>query len=379
MRVALVHDYLNQFGGAERVLVALSEMFPEAPIYTLFHQPGSQNGHFAGKTIKTSFLNNSLVHKNHRFFVPLMPGAANSINLGDKYDIIISATAGWAKGIRYSRGFHISYTHSPLRYAWEPQEYLGTLFDESLIKAAHPIISYLKNWDERMGLKPNMLLANSEFTADKVRKFYGRDVFVVHPPVDTNTFYYDKEEPVQKLPFSKHEYFLAFGRILHYKKFDLIVKAFNKLNTPLIILGDGPHREKVEQIITSPNIKLIGNGKHDDEMRKIISGARATIFPQVEDFGLTAAESIACGTPVIAYNKGGQTEIIEDGTNGVLFDEQSPEALIAAIEAFTRFKFNRRTVSKTAKKFSKENFQKKINILLNHANSFSTRSSLHAV
>jgi len=351
MKVALVHDYLNQFGGAERVLIALTEMFPEAPIYTLFYDEELLNGRFRDKDIRTSFLNRGFIRKNHRLFIPLMPKATESMDLGDEYDLIISDSAGFTKGIRHSKGIHVAYVHTPLRYAWEPEIYLETLLPKTIINLASPMVSYLRNWDKASAQKPHVMLANSEFIADKINRFYERRAEVLYPPVDTDIFYPEGRE-------DQKEYFLAFGRIVHFKRFDLVVEAFNKLGLPLKIVGSGSEEPVVRQAIKSEFIEMVPEVKDENELRKIINGAKAVIFPQVEDFGLVAAESISCGTPVIAYAKGGALEIVKENENGTFFQEQTKESLAEAVKRFNKLKFNRENVSGTATKFSKGSFKK---------------------
>ncbi len=352
-KVALVHDYLNQFGGAERVLLALAEMFPRAPIYTLFYEPAIFDQYLKGREIKTSFLNHPLVRRRHRLFIPLFAKAAENIDLGDKYDLIISDSAGWAKGIKYSRGRHIAYIHTPLRYAWEPQEWLESLFPKPLIKLAQPITSYLRRWDKYAGQKPDVIFANSSHTASKVKMFYEREAEILHPPVDTTVFYPD-------LNPGKENYFIAFGRLIHYKRIDLVVKAFNRLKLPLKIIGSGPEEEKIRKLTTSKQIEMIPEIRDENILRRIISDAQALIFPQVEDFGLAAAESLACGTPVIAYRAGGALEIVEDGLNGLFFNEQTEESLIEAINRFQTMNFEQERITETAQKFSEANFKEKL-------------------
>jgi glycosyltransferase involved in cell wall biosynthesis len=357
MKVALVHDYLNQFGGAERVLLAFTEMFPEAPIYTIFYDENKLHGKLKGKDIHTSFLDHPVVRNNHRFFIPIMPMAAKSLNLKDNYDLIISDSASFGKGISYSRGLHLSYIHAPIRYAWEPETYLGTFLNKFLINLASPSLEYLKNWDRRTAQKPDVILTNSNFMADKLKSFYAREAEVIHPPVDTSIFY--PERSVNPEP-----YFLAFGRLVHFKRFDLIVEAFNELDLKLKIVGSGPEKEKIKSLVKSSNIEMISEVRDENELRKIISNAEGVIFPQLEDFGLVAAESLACGTPVIAYGAGGALEIIDEGLTGTFFHEQSADSIRQAIARFQKMKFDREQISLKATKFSKDLFIKNINRII---------------
>ncbi|HEY4497029.1 MAG TPA: glycosyltransferase [Candidatus Paceibacterota bacterium] len=360
-RVALLHDYLNQYGGAERVLETFIELFPDAPIYTLFYDKELMGGRFNNKIIKTSFLDKKIIRRNHRFFIPLMPKAAESIDLGDNYDFIISDSAGWSKGINYKNAVHINYLHCPLRYAWEPKRYLDTLIPEYLIKSAGPIIKYLRDWDKETGLKPDILITPSKFTAEKVGRFYNRDTKILHPPIDTDIFFYEPsiEEKIEP-------YFLTFGRIVHQKRFDLLVSAFNKLDVKLKIVGSGLDIKNIERIKSSPGIDLL-NWVEDNELRKLISGAKATIFAQIEDFGMVAAESIACGTPVIAFNEGGFKEIIKEGENGIFFNEQKEESIIDALKKFEKTKFDREAVASSSKQFHKKTFIKDFKKILSDA------------
>ncbi|MDO8467309.1 MAG: glycosyltransferase [bacterium] len=359
MKVALVHDYLNQYGGGERVLECLMEMFPEAPVYTLLHDVEKTGGRFESRVVKTSFLDFKFARRNHRWFIPFMPLAARSLNLGDKYDLIISDTAGFAKGIRYNRltTKHISYIHTPLRYAWEQEEYLGNLMTNSQLLISKPILNYLKNWDYKYGKRPDVLLANSKFIGKKVKEYYGRPAKVVYPPVDMDVFYYDEGEK----PKIRNPYYLAIGRVLHYKRFDLVVEAFKKLGLPLKIAGGGPELENIKKLAAGVgNIEFLSFLNDENDLRKLYAGAKALIFPQVEDFGLVAAEAQACGTPVIAYAEGGALEIVENGKTGILFPQQSVESLVGAVELFERKRFSRKAIATSAQRFSKEHFRREI-------------------
>lgn len=353
MRVALVHDYLNQWGGAERVLEVLAQIFPEADIYTLFHDPASTQGKFAGRVAKTSFLDYPIVHKNHRWFIPLMPLAAEFLRIPDKYDLIISATAGFSKGMRLPKGVkHLSYCHTPLRYAWEP-DYVKSKLKIKNSKVLRfglaAVLSYLRSWDLEASRKPHMTIANSEFIAQKIQKYYGLEVPVLYPPIDTKFWNYDPQ-------IRRGDYFLAVGRLMHYKKFDLIVDAFNKLKLPLKIAGSGPEEKFLMSLTAKFPVEFIANPT-DIELRDLYRGARALIFPQVEDFGMVAAEAAACGTPVVAFASGGALEIVEDGKTGILFSEQTSEALIAAVEKADQKRWIRKNIAVSAAKFSRKNFE----------------------
>ena len=365
IRVALVHDYLNQYGGGERVLEALMEIFPEAPIYTLLHDSERTGGRFSGRVAKTSFLDFPFVRKNHRLFIPLMPFAAQSLNLKNDYDLVFSDTAGFAKGVKYgSATRHVSYIHTPLRYAWE-SDYLNfqfSIFNFQFWKHVFkPVLNYLKKWDYQAAQKPDALVANSGFIAGKIKRYYHRDAQIIYPPVDTARFFYDKKSQISN-------YYLAVGRLMHYKRFDLIIDAFARLGLPLKIVGSGPESQNLKFKIENlklRNVELSPFVNDENELRKLYNGAQALIFPQVEDFGLVAAEAQACGTPVIAYGVGGAAEIVSEPETGVLFHEQTPEGLIKAVEICQKKRFNRAAISRSAQRFSKDKFKKGILTLLN--------------
>jgi glycosyltransferase involved in cell wall biosynthesis len=351
MRLALVHDYLNQIGGAERVLRVLTEMFPNAPIYTLLYDKKKMRGMFADKDIKTSFLDFPFIRSHHRLFIPFMAHAMRTMHLGGKFDVVISDSAGFAKGIPHDKNTkHISYCHTPLRYVWETDTYFGKGLRHGTFKSVFkPLFSYVKKFDYRFAQYPDVLLANSQFIADKVKQYYGREAQVLYPPVDLSIFGYDAK-------VTAGEYFLAVGRFLPYKKFDLIIDAFNANGLPLIIVGGGREEASLKKRVTSKHISFLPY-QDDAKLRELYNGAKGLIFPQVEDFGLVAAEAQACGTPVVAFNGGGAKEIVQDGVSGVLFDEQSVASLQAALVRFLSITFDRKAIAKSAERFSRERFE----------------------
>lgn len=358
MRLALVHDYLNQFGGGERVLGALAELFPEAPIFTLFYDRQKLSDYFGNRVKTTSFLDSYLVQKSHRPLIPLMPLAASSLNLKDDYDVVISSTAGFAKGVSCSpKTLHIAYCHTPLRYAWEYDRYFD--WHPFLKFLTAPLFYYLRSWDKRTSKRPNLFLANSNFIKEKIQRYYEREAEVVYPPVDLRVFYRDPK-------IRRDNYFLAAGRLMRYKRFDLVIQAFNRLNLTLLIVGDGPELENLKKIVRSPKIHFLPFAK-ENELRALYNGAEALIFPQVEDFGLVAAEAQACGTPVIAFGEGGAKEIVADGKTGILFHQQTPEALAFAVKKFLLSSFSERIIRESAKRFSKVKFKDQILKILDTA------------
>jgi len=362
MKIALVHDYLNQLGGGERVLDALLQLYPDADVYTLLHDEVKTRGLYKEKVVGTSFLDFPFARRHHRLFIPLMPLAAKSINLKDTYDLIISDTAGFAKGITYNQKTtkHLSYIHTPLRYAWETKTYFNDSVKNRMIRFfGAPAFAYVRRSDYWAGQKPDILLANSHYIAGKVKEYYGREAAVVYPPVNTATFY----------PEAGHgNYYLALGRFLEYKRFDLIIDAFIKLGLPLKVVGAGRQelslRTRSKALSAgrqeSNNIEFLPFQPKDEDLRRLYSGAKAFIMANEEDFGLVMAEAQACGTPVIAYNAGGAKEIVADGEQGVLFNEQTPESLVEAVRRFETMTFDPASIAASADRFSKQQFMEGI-------------------
>lgn len=360
MKVAILHDYLNQYGGAERVLQALLEMFPEADLYTLLYDPERTKRAFEGRVTGTSRMDVPVVRRYHRAFIPLMPFAAATMNSArNPYDLVLSSSAGYGKGIHIGGRVHVSYCHSPLRYAWEFDYLKSVPFSPWPLREAvlQPIARALKRWDRNAARRVDVFLANSHFIADKVNAYYGREAEVVYPPVDTNVW-----KPLAG--DQRRDYYLMAGRLLYYKRFDVGIRAFRELGKPLVIVGAGPEEAKLKKLATllsrqagSPLITFMKD-LSDAELRTQYAEAKALIFPQVEDFGLVAAEAQACGTPVIAYGKGGGAEIVVNRVTGLHFTPQTPEGLVDAVLRFEGMRFNRRAIVKNAARFSKATFVK---------------------
>lgn len=353
MRIALIHDYLNQLGGGERVLEELLRLFPTADLVTLFHDAELTDGRFVHRLMRTSFLNHKFVARRHRLFIPVMPFAASRINLHDTYDLIISDTAGYAKGVAYDtrggKSFHLSYCYTPIRYAWEASSYFKNFL---LIAAGAPAFAYLRNWDRHTAQHPRVMLTLSRHMQKKIAEYYGRKAEIVYPPIRTDRFFYDPAVP-------QGDYYLAAGRLLHYKKFDLVIEACAEAGRPLVIAGTGPELQKLKgkSQKVKGGVSFLEYVKDDNELRKLYAGARALIFPQEEDFGLVAAEAIACGTPVIAFRGGGALDIVEEGTSGHFFDAHTPDAVTVAIHEYEAMSFDRPALAKTALRFSPDGFK----------------------
>lgn len=360
MRVALVHDYLNQYGGAERVLESLIEIFPSAPIYTLVYNAEAMKGKFFDKEIRTSFLQKiPFARSHHRIFPILMPLAIEKFDLSG-YDIVVSDSASFGKGvITKPETIHICYCHTPPRFAWDDsQKYIKEFSMPKLAKIFIPFfMNYIRVWDKEAASRVDKFICNSNFVAQRIKKYYRQDAEIIYPPVDVN-FFNVKSSENPSATDNKTSYFLIVGRLLAYKKFDIAIEAFNKLELSLKIIGDGPEKKRLKNIARK-NIEFLGELREED-LRKYYQECQALIFPQEEDFGIVALEAMACGKPVIAYQGGGALESVKKGETGMFFNEQTPESLIKVVKEFRPEKFNSQIIRVHALKFDKEIFKKKI-------------------
>lgn len=353
MRVALVHDYLTELGGAERVLQSLSELFPHAPIYTLLYDAKLTQGVFEGKRIHTSFLQKfPFSRARHRTYAWLMPIAVEQFDLS-QYDLVISSSASYAKGVLTKPStLHISYCHTPIRYAWDDSHrYVKEFGAPFLLRNLIPLfLNYLRIWDKEAALRVDAFVANSHFVKERIRKYYRVDATVVHPPVDTEFFSRAKRTP--------RNFFLAAGRLVAYKRFDLAVRSFTEMQLPLVVAGDGPELKKLKAI--AGKTVVFAGRVSDEELRELYASAKALVFPQEEDFGIIAVEAMAAGCPVIAYRGGGALENVVEGVTGVFFDHERPSTLSKAVEQFSGLAFDAERIKTHAEQFSKDVFKKKM-------------------
>ncbi|HEU5300100.1 MAG TPA: glycosyltransferase [bacterium] len=350
LRLAIVHEWLVTLGGADRVLLALHEVFPQAPVYTALYDRTRMPRVFADLDVRTSWLQHlpgAVAH--HRWLVPLMPSAVRGYDLGG-YDVVLSSSHACAKGVALPPGaVHICYCHTPMRYAWDMRDaYLA-----ALSRPARPLaaagLRWLRGWDAAAARSVDHFIANSAFVASRIRRYYGRDAAVIHPPVDTAFFTPGGETA---------EFFLAAGRLVPYKRMDLAVEACTRLHLPLVVVGDGPELARL-RAMAGPSVRFAGEVS-DEELRDYYRRCRALIFPGVEDFGLVPVEAQACGRPVIAYGLGGALESVEDGLTGLFFHAQTAEALMAALREADRTAFDPRAVRRHAQQFSRLAFASKV-------------------
>lgn len=349
MRIALVHDYLMQDGGAERVLLALHELYPKAPIFTLFYDPERSHPDFRKARIICSSLNELPFARSHyEWFLPLMPQGIESLNLA-AYDVILSSSSNFAKGaLADPYAMHICYCHTPNRFLWEERfGYMHHLKKPNIIKKILPYYLHkLRQWDHLAAERPDHLLTNSAISQARIQRYYRRDATIIYPPVD-----------IDRIPLSKKpgNFWLTGGRLVAYKRFDLVVTAFAHLNLPLKIFGTGPEEKRL-RALAGPRTEFLG---HVDEQTKIelYQNAIAFFYPQIEDFGITAVEAMAAGKPVIAYNEGGVRETVIDGVTGILFPKQCWEDIGNAVIRFDPRRFDATTIRAHAEQFSKQRFQ----------------------
>lgn len=354
-KVALVHDFLTQSGGAERVLAVLSEMFPEAPIYTLLYDPEKMRGQFADKVVVSSFLQKfpKFLRKRYKYLLPLLPTAPETFDLRD-FDLVISSSGAWSKGIvTRLNTVHISYIHSPMRFVWDAnEEYLKQQGrGASLNILSRLILNYIRTWDKVAADRPDYLIANSKYTQVRIKKFYGRDSEVIYPPACAGT---SAGKPVSDP--EKEKYFLVVSRLSPYKKIDAVVEAFNKLELPLTIIGEGQQLEYLRRIARK-NIRLLG-WQSDEQAEKYFQNARAFIFAGVDDFGIAPVEALAHGIPVLALRAGGAKEIVTEGETGEFFDAATPEVIADGVRRLMENEknYDRQAIMNKAKDFSKERF-----------------------
>lgn len=357
-RIAIVADWLTNMGGAERVVFALHEAFPDAPIYTSTYDPQRMPA-FRKCEIRTTWLQKmpASLRVLHRFFPMLRVKAFRSLDLSD-FDIIISSSSAESKQVRKTRPgqIHICYCHTPIRYYWSHYaEYrkdpgFGTL--NWLVRLAMPVmVPPLKKADYAAAQDIDIFIANSTEVQKRIKKYYDKSSTIVHPPVDVERF---SGQALNK----DRKGFVTLGRQVPYKRYDLVVAACTQLNLPLTVYGDGPDHQRLKKI-AGPSIKFVV-GANDSVVATALGHAKAFVYAAEEDFGIVQVEALAAGTPVIAYKSGGTEDIVQDGETGVLFDKQTPESLTAAIKRFETMHFTPATLHRRSKRFAKSLFINKM-------------------
>lgn len=352
-RVALVHDYLNQYGGAERVVEVLHDLYPTAPVFTSIYAPELMPREYRRWDVHTSFMQRLPgVHRHHQLYLPLYPLAFSRVRL-DGYDLVLSSSSAWAKGVPVPAGvLHICYCHSPMRFAWDFERYAGRERLGGLARAALPaLLGLLRRWDVSTAGRVDYFIANSSVVARRIAAYWGRESSVIHPPVDTHG-----AQPVAASEVD--DYYLLVSRLVPYKRIDVAIAAFNALRLPLKIVGDGRARAALERT-AGPTVEFLG-AVSDKEKYRLYARCRAAIFPAEDDFGIAQVEVQASGRPAIGLAVGGALDTIIDDVTGILFEPQSPAALIDAVRRAERTTFNPETIARHAERFGRPRFEREI-------------------
>ncbi|MBI4552180.1 MAG: glycosyltransferase [Candidatus Latescibacteria bacterium] len=357
MNLAIVHDYLNQYGGAERIIEIFHEMYPDAPIYTSVYDPDRLPPVFRRMDIRPSFMQRlPVVTRWLQYYLPFFPTAFEQFDLRG-YDVVLSSTTSWAKGvITGPECVHVCYCNTPMRFAWRYHDYMrerdvGPLIRRALGLTLHPI----RLWDAVNASGVDYFIANSYNIASRITKFYRRESTVIHCPVDCAQYAISPEVG---------DSYLIVSRLREYKRIDLAIQAFNRLGLPLTIIGEGTDRGRLERLATG-RIEFLGRVS-DEQLRQHYARCRALIVPGEEDFGLTPLEAQASGRPVIAYAGGGALETIVDQATGRLFFPHTPEALAEAVRTFDADAFDPQTIRAHALQFDVTVFKRKIAEFLDH-------------
>ncbi|TSC60699.1 MAG: group 1 glycosyl transferase [Candidatus Peregrinibacteria bacterium Greene0416_62] len=356
MRTAIIADWLPTFGGAEHVVASLHREFPEAPVFTTVARPerlcSLQHADIRLSRLQRIFR----IIGTHTVLLPWMPRAVEGFDLRN-FDVILSSSHAVGKGIiPPSTAVHICYCHTPIRYGWEMEElYLQDFhIPEILRKPIRNRLMQIRRWDMTSSKRVDCFIANSRTTQERIKRFYGRESIVIHPPVEEKFL---KSPLDTRLPRDRH-YFLALGRLVPYKRFDLLVETANTLKLPLKIAGTGHDFRRLKSI-AGPTVELLGFVP-DHALPELYAGARAFFFPQIEDAGVAALEAQASGTPVIALGQGGALDTVIDGKTGIFFEEQSVDSITKAIDRFSVIAWSPKTIREHAEQFSEEIFRQKI-------------------
>lgn len=350
MRIALVHDWLNQIGGAEDVLEQLVGLFPGSPVFTSMYWPEAMPEAYRRWDIRVSFMDRlPYIHRHHQPYLPVYPLAFEKFDFSG-YDLVLSNKSGFCHGIRPGGALHVCYCLTPTRYVWGFDDYAAREgLGPGVRLALQPIRARLERWDRAAAGRVHHFVAISTEVQKRIKKFYGRESVVIYPPVDTMRFRNDREPG---------DYYLSLGRLIPYKRVDLAVKAATRLGRPLTVGGDGRDRARLERL-AGPSIQFLGRVPEAD-LPELFAGCRAFIFPGHEDFGITPVQAMAAGRPVIAYAGGGARDTVIDGVTGVLFHEPTAEALVAAVERFERFRFDPQVIRRHAEKFDTAVFRQRL-------------------
>jgi glycosyltransferase involved in cell wall biosynthesis len=366
LRVAIVHDWLVSMRGGERVLESLCRLFPRAPIFTLRYKPRAISAEIAAHEVRTAFIDPlarllPLGAADFRMLLPLFPWAIESLNLGD-FDLVVSSSHAVAKGAIAAPGaLHVSYVHSPMRYIWEAAgDYAPSVPGGLVGRAAFAALSrYLRRWDLASTERVPVLVANSVYTQERIRRVYGREAEVIEPPVDTARFARVPDPPAA----NGDPVYLCVSALVPYKRVELAVRAFaSGRRGRLVVVGEGAERARLERL-AGPNVELRGR-VDDDELLRLYAASYAVVHPALDDFGIVQVEALAAGRPVVAFAAGGALDSVRDGETGVLFAEPTPEALGAALDRLERLAFEPARLRAAAERFDRTAFERRFGALV---------------
>ncbi len=353
LKVAIVVDFLMYLGGAEQVLKEICELFPNAPIFVLFYNKKFVSKYFPKSRVIVSFI--QYIKLLRRFLMPLFPSVIENFNLDD-YDLVISSGV-WSKAIiTKPKTFHIDYCHSPNRFLWENSKdyiYKNTFFGFRVLTKI--LFHFLRIWDFEASKRPNIIISNSIYTRDRIKKYYRRESEVIYPGIQITNYKLENQTK------PKQDYFLIVSRLQYYKNIELAIKTFNKLGLKLIIAGEGKNKKRLKKI-ANKNIKFLGFIENI-ELINLYKNARALILPCIEDFGLTPIEAMSLGTPALCYNGGGAIEYIKPGLNGELFENNNLEY---GVKKILNAKYNKQDIINSVQKFKQENFKKQLLDIINN-------------
>ncbi len=366
VRVALVHDWLTGMRGGEKVLAAIAELFPQAPIYTLIHLPGSLGGDFESHPIHTSFLQKVPgIGRIYRQLLPFFPAAIEDFDFS-AYDLVISTSHCVAKGaIPAPHAKHLCYCHTPMRYAWDQEHVYFPQRRGIGARLRNLALTGLRSWDVASLPRVDRFVANSRFVAQRIERYYGRPAEVLPPPVDVDFFRQgvdaENSDDLDGFP-AKGEYALMVSALSPYKRVDLAIKACRRRGLELRVVGSGPEEARLKEL-GGDNVRLLGR-VDDAQLRRLYQGARLFVQPGLEDFGIAAVESLASGTPVVALGRGGILDIVKEGVHGVLYgvssEDDALDALDAAIDKSLQIGFNKLELARRAEDFSRAQFARRL-------------------
>lgn len=352
MNVALVHDYLNQRGGAERVFAHIARAYPQAPVYTALYDPRKTGDLVPPERVHTSSLARIPgANRYFRFLAPLYPRAFEAFDFS-AYDTIVSSTTSWAKGIIVPpHAVHVCFINTVSRFLFAYDSYVGALGVGNLAK---PMIRRLVEWDKRAAVRPTQFVANSRNVAQRIREHYGRDSIVLNPPVDIDRF---------RPTTNKGEHFFIASRLLPYKRIDLAIRAADMTRVPLLVAGTGPAEDVLRRLAAGTTTTMLGYVS-DERVNELLGSARAAILPGEEDYGLVPLEAAACGTPTIAYRAGGALETIVENQTGEFFDEPQPESLAERLRGFDERRYDAGRLREHAQTFAPDRFIERLRAIV---------------